>query len=91
MLLGLLALSSFSCNQAMYTLLSLSLSLFRCLAGLATYFIAGILVMKFVKGATGKELIPNYAFWSDLPHLIKVLHYMIIVLELVYILLIFIP
>ncbi|XP_019851241.1 PREDICTED: uncharacterized protein LOC105312512 isoform X3 [Amphimedon queenslandica] len=42
-----------------------------CLVGLATYFIAGILVMKFVKGATGKELIPNYAFWSDLPYLIK--------------------
>lgn len=39
------------------------------------YLIVGVLVMKFHKGAGGKELIPNYSFWVDLPHLIKVLWY----------------
>ena len=44
----------------------------RFFVALVVYFIAGILVMKFHKGATGKELIPNYAFWSELPLLVKV-------------------
>ncbi|XP_041478836.1 cation-dependent mannose-6-phosphate receptor-like [Lytechinus variegatus] len=35
------------------------------------YFIGGMLVQKFGRGATGKEVIPNYTFWSDLPALIK--------------------
>ncbi|XP_011403528.1 PREDICTED: uncharacterized protein LOC105312512 isoform X1 [Amphimedon queenslandica] len=38
---------------------------------LLIYFIAGALVMKYHKGATGKELIPNYLFWSELPFLVK--------------------
>ena len=29
--------------------------------------------MKFLRGAEGKELIPNYNFWVDLPFLIKVM------------------
>ncbi|XP_011403526.1 PREDICTED: uncharacterized protein LOC105312512 isoform X2 [Amphimedon queenslandica] len=41
------------------------------LVALLVYFIAGILIMKFYKGATGRELIPNYAFWSGLPLLVK--------------------
>ncbi|XP_011403529.1 PREDICTED: uncharacterized protein LOC105312515 [Amphimedon queenslandica] len=40
-------------------------------AALLIYFIAGALVMKYHKGATGKELIPNYLFWSELPFLVK--------------------
>ncbi|XP_041478474.1 cation-dependent mannose-6-phosphate receptor-like [Lytechinus variegatus] len=35
------------------------------------YIGGGILFQKFGRGATGKELIPNYAFWSDFPALIK--------------------
>ncbi|XP_038057286.1 uncharacterized protein LOC119728920 [Patiria miniata] len=35
------------------------------------YLVAGVLFLKFVRGAEGKELIPNYEFWKDLPHLIK--------------------
>lgn len=46
----------------------------RFLLGTLTYFIVGALVMKFYKGAKGKELIPNYGFWSELLLLIKVHH-----------------
>ena len=27
-----------------------------------------------IKGARGMEVIPNYAFWKDLPFLIKVMY-----------------
>ena len=33
---------------------------------------AGILVMKFVKGADGVEMVPNLELWKGLPSLIKV-------------------
>jgi len=35
------------------------------------YFIGGALFMKFARGASGKEIIPNVEFWADLPSLIK--------------------
>ncbi|XP_072179554.1 cation-dependent mannose-6-phosphate receptor-like [Diadema setosum] len=35
------------------------------------YFVGGILFMKYVRGAQGKEVIPNYDFWSDFPALVK--------------------
>ncbi|XP_071488332.1 uncharacterized protein [Diadema antillarum] len=35
------------------------------------YIIGGVLFMKFVRGAQGRELVPNYSFWIDLPGLIK--------------------
>nr|XP_054767580.1 cation-dependent mannose-6-phosphate receptor-like [Lytechinus pictus]XP_054767581.1 cation-dependent mannose-6-phosphate receptor-like [Lytechinus pictus] len=35
------------------------------------YIVGGILFQKFHRGATGKELIPNYAFWTDFPILVK--------------------
>lgn len=35
------------------------------------YLVAGVLINKFARGATGAELIPNQAFWADLPSLIK--------------------
>ena len=38
----------------------------------ATYFIVGGLIMYFMRGARGVEVIPNYTFWKDLPALIKV-------------------
>lgn len=40
--------------------------------GVIAYFVIGVIVMKKVKGAEGKEMIPNYDFWSNLPGLIKV-------------------
>jgi 1,2-dihydroxy-3-keto-5-methylthiopentene dioxygenase len=36
------------------------------------YLVAGILFMKYKRGATGKEVIPNVEFWSSFPGLIKV-------------------
>jgi hypothetical protein len=39
---------------------------------LVIYLVAGILFMKYKRGATGKEVIPNVEFWSSLPGLIKV-------------------
>lgn len=36
------------------------------------YVVCGVLFMKYKKGASGRELIPNYTFWSTLPVLIKV-------------------
>lgn len=38
---------------------------------LVVYLVAGVLINKFARGATGAELIPNRAFWADLPSLIK--------------------
>ena len=38
---------------------------------LIVYLTAGILVMKFVKGASGVEMVPNLELWKGLPSLIK--------------------
>ncbi len=38
--------------------------------GFAVYCIAGA-IFGYVKGARGKEMIPNLSFWTDLPALIK--------------------
>lgn len=35
------------------------------------YFVGGFIFLKFARGAEGKEAIPNYEFWSDLPSLCK--------------------
>ncbi|KAJ8720192.1 hypothetical protein PYW07_012235 [Mythimna separata] len=35
------------------------------------YLVLGICTKKFLMGATGVEVIPNLAFWSDLPNLVK--------------------
>ena len=39
------------------------------------YFVIGAVIMAKVKGARGMEIIPNIAFWKDLPFLIKVTDY----------------
>ncbi|XP_045773890.1 uncharacterized protein LOC123873207 [Maniola jurtina] len=35
------------------------------------YIVLGVCTKKFLMGATGLEVIPNLAFWSDLPNLVK--------------------
>lgn len=35
------------------------------------YLVLGICTKKFLMGATGIEIVPNLAFWSDLPNLVK--------------------
>lgn len=44
----------------------------RVLVLAVVYLIAGVLVMKFVKGAHGSELVPNVGFWKGLPLYVKV-------------------
>jgi len=41
------------------------------LVAFASYFIIGILVLKFIRGADGWEMVPNYEFWSSLPTKMK--------------------
>ena len=45
---------------------------FSFLSVLFVYLVGGVLFNKFQRGATGKELVPNYSFWSELPGLVKV-------------------
>lgn len=35
------------------------------------YIIGGILFLRFYRGASGVEMIPNYEFWKDFPLLVK--------------------
>eukprot|EP01027_Heterolobosea_sp_BB2_P019858 GEZU01027984.1.p1 GENE.GEZU01027984.1~~GEZU01027984.1.p1 ORF type:complete len:273 (+),score=98.12 GEZU01027984.1:71-889(+) len=44
---------------------------FIVIGGFLTYLIAGIVINKVKFQATGKDLIPNLAFWKDLPFLVK--------------------
>ena len=48
------------------------LSPLRAIIALVTYFIVGGIYLYRVKGARGMEVVPNGAFWKDLPFLIKV-------------------
>jgi hypothetical protein len=36
------------------------------------YFVGGAVALKFLRGAQGREMIPNYDFWVDLPNLVRV-------------------
>ncbi|XP_035688927.1 uncharacterized protein LOC118424462 isoform X2 [Branchiostoma floridae] len=35
------------------------------------YVAGGMLFLRFVRGAEGTEMIPNYEFWADFPYLVK--------------------
>lgn len=35
------------------------------------YFGGGVLTLRLLRGAEGKEMIPNYEFWADLPYLVR--------------------
>ncbi|CAG2055242.1 unnamed protein product [Timema podura] len=35
------------------------------------YFFGGVLALKLLRGAEGKEMIPNYDFWADVPYLCR--------------------
>lgn len=39
---------------------------------IAIYFFGGILVLKFIRGAKGVEMIPNHEFWCRVVNLVKV-------------------
>ena len=36
------------------------------------YFVGGAVTLKLLRGAEGREMIPNYDFWVDLPNLVSV-------------------
>lgn len=36
------------------------------------YFGGGMLTLRLLRGAEGREMIPNIDFWSDLPYLVRV-------------------
>nr|CAD7445627.1 unnamed protein product [Timema bartmani] len=37
----------------------------------SVYFFGGVLALKLLRGAEGKEMIPNYDFWADVPYLCR--------------------
>ncbi|XP_066140575.1 uncharacterized protein [Euwallacea fornicatus] len=37
----------------------------------STYFIGGALIMYFIRGARGMEILPNFDFWASIPGLIR--------------------
>nr|XP_022900450.1 cation-dependent mannose-6-phosphate receptor-like [Onthophagus taurus] len=41
------------------------------LVGFAVYFVGGAIVLYCIRGARGKEMIPNIDFWQNLPGLVK--------------------
>ena len=45
--------------------------LYSALVAVIGYLVGGIVFMKFVKGAEGKEIIPNVTLWMGIPGLIK--------------------
>jgi len=48
---------------------SILLIIFFCLA--FSYLVLGAVFLKYKRGATGKEVIPNATFWSGIPGLVK--------------------
>ncbi|XP_071812370.1 uncharacterized protein [Apostichopus japonicus] len=42
---------------------------FACI--FVTYLVAGVLFMKYVRKAEGREVIPNYSLWAEVPGLVK--------------------
>nr|CAD7458391.1 unnamed protein product [Timema tahoe] len=40
----------------------------------SVYFFGGVLALKLLRGAEGKEMIPNYDFWADVPYLCRLFH-----------------
>lgn len=55
----------------------------------ALYLALGICTKIFLMGATGIEVIPNLSFWSDLPNLVRVSYYIILIYFVIKILLLF--
>ena len=56
------------------SLCNINLSIFRFFSVAFLYIIGGIVLQKGVRGANGKEVIPNSNFWLALPGLIKVIN-----------------
>ena len=48
-----------------------SIFLILFFVGAFVYFVGGVLFMKYRRGASGADLIPNVGFWRDLPGLVR--------------------
>lgn len=48
------------------------LCFYRLFVAVMVYIVGGILFLRFYRGASGVEMIPNYEFWKDFPLLVKV-------------------
>lgn len=69
----LILTSSYACKTTQIKSLStgsILLIYFFILTGI--YFIGGTIILKFLRGATGWEMVPNHEFWRNLPSLVKV-------------------
>lgn len=69
----LILTSSYACKTMQIKSLStgsILLIYFFILTGI--YFIGGTIILKFLRGATGWEMVPNHEFWRNLPSLVKV-------------------
>lgn len=68
----LLLRSPYACQKLLEKGLSVgSLLLIYFFVFSGIYFIGGAIGLKFLRGATGWEMIPNHKFWLDLPSLIS--------------------
>ncbi|XP_016922397.1 uncharacterized protein LOC108004181 isoform X4 [Apis cerana] len=68
----LILTSSYACKTTQIKGLStgsILLIYFFILTGI--YFIGGTIILKFLRGATGWEMVPNHEFWRNLPSLVK--------------------
>ena len=65
-LLNVLATVDYKFNFVMYCL-------FRFFVLVIVYLVGGVLYMRFVRGATGIEMVPNLEFWKEVPALVKVM------------------
>ncbi|KAK4874525.1 hypothetical protein RN001_013885 [Aquatica leii] len=64
--------SPHSCTKTAHPGLSVgSTLLILCTTIFGVYLIGGALVLHFLRGARGRETIPNIEFWSSLPGLVK--------------------
>ncbi|XP_031551263.1 uncharacterized protein LOC116288596 [Actinia tenebrosa] len=64
--------STLQTKHACFSPLSIgSIILITFVSVVVVYFVAGIVFNKFKRGASGKDICPNYGFWSDLPFLVK--------------------
>eukprot|EP00118_Oscarella_pearsei_P004255 m.17913 g.17913 ORF g.17913 m.17913 type:complete len:248 (+) comp27565_c0_seq3:34-777(+) len=63
--------SKYCCLVAVNGISPGSILLILFFSALFLYIVVGILVMKFGRGAEGKEVIPNISFWFGLPGLVK--------------------
>lgn len=52
--------------------LKLTVLSFRFFVLILVYLVGGFLFLTYARGATGMERVPNFEFWADFPHLIKV-------------------